>query len=589
VYDPTSTLIKRTDYVGEFVYEDNELAFIFHEEGRIVPELDGSYSYEYYLKDHLGNTRVVFTTDPKTIDFGLNYESNSADPDDEALFDNLQNVITADIHDRVDAGNESFNHTNVQALNGATNGVIGSVLTIPVGAGDKISAEVYAKYLAPTSTNNPAAAIGNLVIAAITGSTGTNNYEGAINSGYGSSGTVTNLINASASSTEPMAFINLLFLPDDVTGSIATNHFAFKQITSSSSNSQAILALDQPYEAPESGYVVVYLSNESAQLTEVYFDDLMVTVNEHPVIEKQDFYPLGMAHAGGYQRVTAKENRYKFNQGTLEKNFMGEEGKFFRTERITDLDLNVDMTKFRMYDPALGRFWQVDPLADAANQERWTPYHYAFNNPLRYNDPLGNCPPGDEECIAAQQAGSGQSNLEQRQRKIIKNVESKVKDVVNNTTVGGEVKIADVSIGPQGKVNTPVGKIELNVASTKLVEATVKGGHGESIQGSGNWIGKDGKQTITQGAQAEVTGFGSIGGSREIERQIGSDGGRVVKDEGSGNNFVTVSKVKSVKNPSVDSLTRVSIGVKMGAAFILGWESAANISFQYTHPEVREK
>ena len=199
----------------------------------------------------------------------MNYESNSADTDDESLFDNLQNVITADIHDRVDAGNESFNHTNVQLLNGAANGVVGSVLTIPVGAGDKISAEVYAKYLASTGTSNPAAAIGNLVIGAITGTTGTGIYEGAITSGYGAGGTVTSLINTNASSTEPMAFLNVLFLPSDAGSTIENGHFAFKQVTSASSNNQAILALDQPYQAPEAGYVVIYLSNESDVLTEV--------------------------------------------------------------------------------------------------------------------------------------------------------------------------------------------------------------------------------------------------------------------------------------------------------------------------------
>ncbi len=333
-----------------------------------------------YISDHLGNNRVVFTTAPKTHEFTLNYESDPNLPDDEGIFDELTNIITANIHDHTDAGTT---YDQVQLLNGATNGVIGSVLTIPVGAGDKVSAEVYAKYLASTGTNNPAAAIGNLVIGAITGSTGTNSYEGAINSGYGTNGTVTNLIHTNASSTEPMAFINVLFLPDDVTNTIESSHFAFKQITSASSNSQAILALDQPYEAPEAGYVVVYLSNESAQLTEVYFDDLKVTVEEHPVIQSDDFYPFG-GQFNSYQRVTAKENRYKFNQGTGDKKF--------RTERITDLELNLDMTKYRMYDYSTGRFTSIDPLADEAGQEIYSTYQYGYNNPISNSDPYGDCP-----------------------------------------------------------------------------------------------------------------------------------------------------------------------------------------------------
>jgi hypothetical protein len=46
----------------------------------------------------------------------------------------------------------------------------------------------------------------------------------------------------------------------------------------------------------------------------------------------------------------------------------------------------------------------VDPLADREGQESWTPYHYGFDNPARYNDPDGRCPTcGDDmaETIAA--------------------------------------------------------------------------------------------------------------------------------------------------------------------------------------------
>lgn len=52
-----------TDYVGAFVYETTEgleLQFIQTSEGRIVPNENGGFDYEYALKDHLGNTRVMF-------------------------------------------------------------------------------------------------------------------------------------------------------------------------------------------------------------------------------------------------------------------------------------------------------------------------------------------------------------------------------------------------------------------------------------------------------------------------------------------------------------------------------------------------
>ena len=44
----------------------------------------------------------------------------------------------------------------------------------------------------------------------------------------------------------------------------------------------------------------------------------------------------------------------------------------------------------RIYDPALGRFLQVDPfIQDPENPQSWNAYTYVFNNPLRYTDPSG--------------------------------------------------------------------------------------------------------------------------------------------------------------------------------------------------------
>lgn len=67
VLDSNDIVTKRTDYAGSFQYEDPDgadtaqqrLSFIHHPKGRLLPD-QGSLVYQYFLKDHLGNTRILF-------------------------------------------------------------------------------------------------------------------------------------------------------------------------------------------------------------------------------------------------------------------------------------------------------------------------------------------------------------------------------------------------------------------------------------------------------------------------------------------------------------------------------------------------
>jgi YD repeat-containing protein len=65
VYNTSNALTKRSDYSGEMFYEKDTLLFINHHEGCIV--MAGSApEYQYHLKDHLGNVRVMFTSKDET-------------------------------------------------------------------------------------------------------------------------------------------------------------------------------------------------------------------------------------------------------------------------------------------------------------------------------------------------------------------------------------------------------------------------------------------------------------------------------------------------------------------------------------------
>jgi len=71
------------------------------------------------------------------------------------------------------------------------------------------------------------------------------------------------------------------------------------------------------------------------------------------------------------------ENKYKFN-----------EGNELQSKEFSDgSGLEAYDANFRMYDPQIGRFWQLDPLADI--NEDWSPYTFASDNPILFNDPLG--------------------------------------------------------------------------------------------------------------------------------------------------------------------------------------------------------
>ena len=120
--------MKTTDYSGEYIYEDGQIALIQHEEGRLVTGMNG-WEYQYHLKDHLGNVRTTFTTAPKTITFNINFEQLGDDDMEFAQVD-TQTISTNDIFDHTDANGTVYQ--KAQRLDGTEGRRIGTVLAVPV-------------------------------------------------------------------------------------------------------------------------------------------------------------------------------------------------------------------------------------------------------------------------------------------------------------------------------------------------------------------------------------------------------------------------------------------------------------------------
>lgn len=48
-----------TDYMGDLIYRNDSLKTILHDEGRIAYQNDNAYIYQFFILDHLGNTRAI--------------------------------------------------------------------------------------------------------------------------------------------------------------------------------------------------------------------------------------------------------------------------------------------------------------------------------------------------------------------------------------------------------------------------------------------------------------------------------------------------------------------------------------------------
>src|SRR5690606_18412780 len=133
-------------------------------------------------------------------------------------------------------------------------------------------------------------------------------------------------------------------------GNVTTTDYAGGYVYENSSLKQ--ITQPEGYIEPNgSGWQYVYRYADIWGNTRItYADDNgdgMVGTSE--IRREQNYYPFGMEHKGYNTAMSGVKNNLKTYQGQ---------------EFTDDLGLNTHEWKFRMSDPSIGRFWQIDPLAE---------------------------------------------------------------------------------------------------------------------------------------------------------------------------------------------------------------------------------
>jgi RHS repeat-associated protein len=376
-----------TDYSGGFVYQNDSLQFLAHEEGRIrtiyktgqAPD----YKYDYFLKDHLGNVRMVLTEQSDFTMYAASMETAAAHKE-KALFSNIDNTRSPKpIGYPVDQ--TTVQNEFVAKLNAANGGKkIGPSLVLKVMAGDtvRIGAKAFYKSNGPQQNSQPVSVNDMMasLIQAFNGSTNSanvhNTAQSASNSPFLANFTGSDYQHMQQKDPDqqrtdkPKAYLNFVLFDEQF--KLVDENSGVKQVQGNPDELQT-LAKDNMI-IQKSGFLYVYTSNESPQ--DVFFDNVTVAQTSGPVLEETHYYPFGLTMSGISSNVLKGSNYPKNRE------------EFNGIEHTTDLDLNQYDAFYRNLDPQIGRWWQIDPKVDLF--EDYSPYSHVLNNPIGLSDPFGD-------------------------------------------------------------------------------------------------------------------------------------------------------------------------------------------------------
>ncbi|SHN16823.1 DUF6443 domain-containing protein [Chitinophaga sp. CF418] len=380
-------LFRTTHYINGFQYEQDSLQFISHEEGRIRPIYKTgqpvSYAFDYFIKDQLGNVRMVLSSQKDTAIYAATMETAMAGVEN-ALFSNIDNTRTSKPANYPTDATTNPN-AYVARLNAINGQKIGPSLVLRVMAGDSIQIGVRALYKhagAATSSTTVSAMVSAILDAFSGGGAidGIHQSTGSVSPVYTLNNNTYNQLKTKDASQnqpdKPKAYLSYVLFDDQF--NLVDDNSGMRQVSGALDALQTLAV--QKMRIKKTGFIYIYTSNESGQ--DVFFDNLVVTHNGGALLEETHYYPFGLTMAG-------------ISRNALKGKLYPENGKRYNgIDFSQDLDLYQYDAFYRTLDPQIGRWRQIDPKID--NMESWSPYVSNFDNPVRYSDPLGDWPgPGD--------------------------------------------------------------------------------------------------------------------------------------------------------------------------------------------------